>query len=210
MNPAFQPDPTRLITAVDTLVSCQGLAELALAAARIPDQLLPVEAAVVVLRSAEGEFVGSSQPHTPSELEKWALGLLDAGLLQVPVKSGQNLAAGFETEASGVRGVVAVDLGSVDDPQAERRVDEVARLVATCTGQLVGRTRAARALADAQAFLGKGLHDLRTPLNSLRLGMHLLGPGLSAQDPAVVQRTHRAVDRMATLVTEMFDALHKN
>jgi signal transduction histidine kinase len=199
-----------LITALDTLVSCQGLPELALAAARIPAQLLPVAAAVVVVRSAEGEFVGSSQPQAPSDLQKWALGLLEAGALQVPVKSGPNLAAGFEIEASGVRGVLAVDLGSFDDPEAERRVGEVARLVATCTGQLVGRARAARALADAQASLGKGLHDLRTPLNSLRLGMHLLGPGLSAQDPAVVQRTHRAVDRMATLVTEMFDALHKN
>jgi signal transduction histidine kinase len=208
LSPGFAPDPAQLITAIDALVSCQGLSELALAAARIPDRLLLVEAAVVVLRTAEGEFVGR-QPEGPSELEKWALGL-PAGPLQVSVKNGQNVAAGFETDASGVRGVVAVVLRSADDAEAERRIVEVARLVSTCADQLVGRTRAARALADAQASLGKGLHDLRTPLNSLRLGMHLLGPGLSAQDPAVVQRTHRAVDRMATLVTEMFDALHKN
>ena len=203
------PDPAGLLAAINSLVACQDLSELALAAARIPDQLLAVDAAVVALRSAEGEFTGSQSPK-PSGLEEWALGLLESGSLQVPVKSGHNLAAGFEAEVWGIRGVVAVVLGSADDPEAERRTVELARLVSTCTGQLVGRTRAARALADAQASLGKGLHDLRTPLNSLRLGMHLLGPGLSSQDPAVVQRTHRAVDRMATLVTEMFDALHKN
>lgn len=209
MNPGFVHDPARLIAAVDTLVACQGLSELALSVAQIPEQLMHVEAAWVVLRGAEGEFIGGSED-ARAVLGKWALELLEAGALGGPIKSGPNLAAGFEVEAVGVRGVIAVVLGAGVDEQAERRISELARLVSTCAGQLVGRARAARALADAQASLGKGLHDLRTPLNSLRLGMHLLGPGLSSQDPAVVQRTHRAVDRMATLVTEMFDALHKN
>jgi hypothetical protein len=43
----------------------------------------------------------------------------------------------------------------------------------------------------------------------LRLGLHLLEPGLAGQDPQVVQRTHRAVDRLAALVTEMYEALHQ-
>ena len=37
----------------------------------------------------------------------------------------------------------------------------------------------------------------------------LLEPGLAGQDPQVVQRTHRAVDRLAALVTEMYEALHE-
>ena len=76
-------------------------------------------------------------------------------------------------------------------------------------GQIASLKRRATALEDARKSIGKGLHDLRTPLNSLRLGLHLLEPGLAGQDPQVVQRTHRAVDRLAALVTEMYEALNE-
>jgi signal transduction histidine kinase len=206
---AATEDPLRVITAVRALVSCQDLAELAAAAALLPDKLLPVSEGLVLLRSAEGDFVGR-HPRTGTALEKWAFDLLGGGPLSGPVSTGNQLAVGIQSREPGVVGVLAVDIGAGGRDEAGRRLTELAQLIATCGSQLMTQRRAARALKDAQASLGKGLHDLRTPLNSLRLGMHLLQPGLAGQDPAIVQRTHRAVDRMATLVTEMFDALHKN
>jgi signal transduction histidine kinase len=198
-----------VITAVRALVSCQDLAELAAAAALLPDKLLPVREGLVVLRGPEGDFVGR-HPHTSAALEKWAFDLLGDGPLHGPVSVGTQLAVGIQSREPGVLGLIAVDMSSGRRDLAGGRLTELAQLIATCGSQLLMQRRAARALKDAQASLGKGLHDLRTPLNSLRLGMHLLQPGLAGQDPAIVQRTHRAVDRMATLVTEMFDALHKN
>jgi signal transduction histidine kinase len=100
-----------------------------------------------------------------------------------------------------------VSIAEPADPEIRETVTALAQLVSTCASHLVGHARASRGLVDAQKSLGKGLHDLRTPLNSLRLGLHLLEPALVTQDPAIVQRTHRAVDRMAALVTEMFEAL---
>src|SRR5690606_13665265 len=101
----------------------------------------------------------------------------------------------------------AVDVAS-PDRDTERGLVELGRIVSRCVGQIASLRRRATALEDARRSIGKGLHDLRTPLNSLRLGLHLLEPGLAGQDPQVVQRTHRAVDRLAALVTEMYEALH--
>jgi signal transduction histidine kinase len=202
-------DPALVLAAVRPLVACQDMAELAAAAALLPEKFLPARETLVVLRGADGDFVGR-HPQVGAALEKWAFALLGEAPLHAPVSIGTHLAMGIQSREPGILGVMAVDLGSAGCDVGWRPLAELAQLVAGCTTQLAAQRRAARALKDAQASLGKGLHDLRTPLNSLRLGMHLLSPGLSGQDPAIVQRTNRAVDRMATLVTEMFEALHKN
>lgn len=202
-------DPAILLTALGALMASQTLSELAASAAKVPDELLGVRQTVVMLRGQEGVVV-AGHPFAGGALEAWARELLLDDALRGPTSTGQQLAVGIEAREAGVRGVIALDLSSVVDDELGRRFVELARLVSTCADQIISRDLAARALKDARASLAKGLHDLRTPLNSLRLGMHLLEPGLAGQDPAIVQRTHRAVDRMAALVTEMFDALHKN
>lgn len=205
---AVAPAPSPL-SAVGTLVAARDLEELALAAALCPAQLLGARETVVVLRSSNADIVERNPAAAGSELEQWALGeLRQATRGEEPSRQGSRFAVGIEP-VDGWSGVVAVNVPSPDEETA-RGLVELGRIVSRCVGQIASLKRRATALEDARKSIGKGLHDLRTPLNSLRLGLHLLEPGLAGQDPQVVQRTHRAVDRLAALVTEMYEALHEN
>ena len=197
------------LSAVGTLVAARDLEELALAAALCPAPLLGARETVVVLRSSNADIVERNPAAAGSELEQWALGeLRQATRGEEPSRQGSRLSVALDP-VDGWSGVIAVNVASVD-AETSRGLVELGRIVSRCVGQIAGLKRRATALEDTRKSIGKGLHDLRTPLNSLRLGLHLLEPGLAGQDPQVVQRTHRAVDRLAALVTEMYEALHEN
>jgi signal transduction histidine kinase len=202
-GPASRSSP---IAAVGSLVAARDLEELALAAALIPAQLLMAREAVVVLSSATGNIVERHPNAQGVELEQWAFSEVrdDGGRLS---QQGSRLAIGLDP-VDGWTGVIAVDVASPDE-DTSRGLVELGRIASRCIAQIASLKRRAAALEDARKSIGKGLHDLRTPLNSLRLGLHLLEPGLAGQDPQVVQRTHRAVDRLAALVTEMYESLHE-
>ncbi|HTV24591.1 MAG TPA: histidine kinase dimerization/phospho-acceptor domain-containing protein [Polyangiaceae bacterium] len=201
--------PPSPLSAVGTLIAARDLEELALAAALCPAQLLGARETVVVLRSSQADIVERNPAAAGSELEQWALGeLRQVTRGEEPSRQGSRFAVGIDP-VDGWSGVVAVNITSPDE-ETSRGLVELGRIVSRCVGQIASLKRRATALEDARKSIGKGLHDLRTPLNSLRLGLHLLEPGLAGQDPQVVQRTHRAVDRLAALVTEMYEALHEN
>jgi signal transduction histidine kinase len=212
-----------LIASVDALVSCRDPAELANAVALLAQRLLVVSDACVLLRGAERES-SNGHPAASAELAHWTaeqLGVAPqsispesprspAGEPRSPARfaeAGRKLAAGISPANVELRGVVAVMLA--EEPTEEQRslLGALADLAATCAAQIERRAAADRQLQDTRALVARGLHDLCTPLNSLRLGMHLLEPALTAKDPAVAQRAHRAVDRMASLVTSMAEAL---
>lgn len=199
------------LTAIGGLVAAGDLEELALAAAPIPAQLLGAREAVVVLRSSSADLVEIVARHPAAagtELDPWALRQLRLPRVgEDPAREGTRLAVGIDP-TQGWSGVIAVDVARPDAASA-RGLVELGRIVSRCVGQIVSLKHRAAALDDARQSIGKGLHDLRTPLNSLRLGLHLLEPGLAGQDPQVVRRTHRAVDRLASLVTEMYDSLQQ-
>src|SRR5688572_5194448 len=202
--PASQPSP---IAAVGNLVAARDLEELALAAVLIPAQLLVAREAVVVLSAATGNIVERHPNGQGPELEQWAFSQVrEDGGGQLS-RQGSRLGIGLDP-VDGWSGIIAVDVAAADD-DTTRGLVELGRIVSRCVAQIASLKRRAAALEDARKSIGKGLHDLRTPLNSLRLGLHLLEPGLAGQDPQVVQRTHRAVDRLAALVTEMYEALHE-
>jgi signal transduction histidine kinase len=191
------------------LIACKHLAELATAVERLARRLLETRDVVVLLHGPDGALT-AGEPSAQA-LEAWAAQLLEAGPQAAGLaRSGANVAGWIDTADGEVQGVVAASLaesGSVDErPQL---LEALAHLAATCCAQILGRARADRALQDTRALMARGLHDLCTPLNSLRLGMHLLEPALTTKDPAVAQRAHRAVDRMAALVTTLADALGK-
>jgi signal transduction histidine kinase len=203
--PSSQPSP---IAAVGSLVAATELEELALAAALIPAQLLVARETVVVFSAATGNIV-ERHPSQPGgqELELWAFSEIRDDVGGRLSKQGTRLAVGLDP-IDGWTGIIAVDVASADGDTTLGLV-ELGRVVSRCIAQIASLKRRAAALEDARKSIGKGLHDLRTPLNSLRLGLHLLEPGLAGQDPQVVQRTHRAVDRLAALVTEMYESLHQ-
>ena len=205
-----------LIGSVDALVSCRDQAELANAVALLAQRLLMVSDASVLLRGPERES-SNGHPAGSSELALWTAEQLgaeprpvSAGAARSPARfaeAGRKLAASITPADVELRGVVAVTLA--EEPTEEQRslLGALADLAATCGAQIERRAAADRQLQDTRALVARGLHDLCTPLNSLRLGMHLLEPALTAKDPAVAQRAHRAVDRMASLVTSMAEAL---
>jgi signal transduction histidine kinase len=205
------PSPSPL-TAVGSLVAARDVSELALAAALIPAQLFGARETVVVLRAPNGDIVERQPRAGGADLERWARAELGSARADEPSRDGPRLAVAIDAP-QGWSGVIALDVGPVDAKAADegttRGVIELGRIVSRCVGQMASLERRATALADARQSIGKGLHDLRTPLNSLRLGLHLLEPGLKGQDPQVVQRTHRAVDRLASLVTEMYEVLNE-
>jgi signal transduction histidine kinase len=205
---APRPPPASPIAAVGSLVAARDLEELVQAAALTPSQLLGARDTVVVLQAAGAEIVQSQPAGGGGELERWARAELGQGLGQRVSRRGSYVAVGIEP-VDGWSGVLALSVGSVDD-ETTSGLEELGRVISRCVAQLAGLQRRAAALEDTRKSIGKGLHDLRTPLNSLRLGLHLLQPGLAGQDPQVVQRTHRAVDRLAALVTEMYETLHEN
>jgi len=207
----------RLIEAINSLVACKDLEELASRAAPLAQRLLGGAGAVVVLRSSEREFA-SPAASACAELAQWA-----SGLAALPprglglVSAGSFRAARIDPVSADVQGVLAVSCeasaasdtaaGDADTAERESLLGALADLVASCSAQLARRAQADRSLQDTRALVARGLHDLCTPLNSLRLGMHLLEPALTNKDPAVAQRAHRAVDRMAALVTGMAEAV---
>jgi signal transduction histidine kinase len=204
-----------LLGSMQALTGCQDLEELASSAALLAQRLLGSSSAVVILRSAEQEFV-SAAPSPGDELRSWASEWLAASAASRQASCGGREAASIDVPELELQGVLVVSFAqndstaSGDGSTAEERrslLAQVAALVANCSVQLVRRARAERTLLDLRALMARGLHDLCTPLNSLRLGMHLLEPALSTKDPAIAQRAHRAVDRMAALVTTLAEAL---
>jgi signal transduction histidine kinase len=202
-----------LLASVDALLDCKDLEELANSVALLAQRLIGTSQAIVILRSAEREHV-SDAPSPGEELRSWASAWLESSLPERQVSSGGYRAASIDVPELALHGLIAVsceqeDVGTSSSTAQERQqlLAAVAHLTATCSGQIVRRTLADRTLQDTRALVARGLHDLCTPLNSLRLGMHLLEPALTTKDPAIAQRTHRAVDRMAALVTNMAESI---
>ncbi len=210
-----------LIQAVAALVACKDLGDVTIGVARFAQRLLGAPDVLVLLRGSEGEFLGKSSD-TSGELERWASELLTEqpdGVGPGVQRDGERRAVFIQLPEPQLRGVLAVTLPADGEPasdgaapgltedDASANLGALAELVASCAAQLARCTQADRMLQDTRALVARGLHDLCTPLNSLRLGMHLLEPALTTKDPAVAQRAHRAVDRMAALVTGMAEAL---
>jgi len=205
-----------LIGSVDALVSCRDAAELTNAVALLAQRLLVVSDACVLLRGSERES-SNEHPAASAELAVWTAEQLGAepqsssgARSRSPARfaeAGRKLAASIAPGEVDLRGVVAVTL--TGEPTEEQRslLGALADLAATCGAQIERRAAAERQLQNTRALVARGLHDLCTPLNSLRLGMHLLEPALTTKDPAIAQRAHRAVDRMAALVTSLAEAL---
>jgi len=203
-----------LLESVDSLIGCTGLGDLAGSAALLAQRVLGTSSAVVILRSAGREFVGGA-PGPGDELRSWADEWLAAAASSRQASLGARSAASIDLPELDVHGVIAVsfaqnDSDSTASSMAEERqslLAQLAHLAASCSGQIVRSGLAEGALQDLRALMARGLHDLCTPLNSLRLGMHLLEPALTSKDPAIAQRAHRAVDRMAALVSTLAEAL---
>jgi signal transduction histidine kinase len=196
--PTLAPeDAVPVLRGMAALVACRDLQELATESARLLAGLFGAGDVVVQLRGVQTECSGVGAQTSPA-LKTWANELLAAGPPAVARRDERWLAARIGSPDAALKGVVAVALGEPDlDGGQLRMLEAAASLIAPCCSRL----------PDVRSIMERGLHDLCTPLNSVRLGLQLLEPALSNHDPAVAQRVHRAVDRMAKLVEEMFAQL---
>jgi signal transduction histidine kinase len=201
-------EPIRLIRALESLVSANDLAELGYRAAHLPDDLLGANEVLVILRGADRDFK-CSNGRASAALEAWAEGLLARGALSEPARDDLLLAVSVGlAQQPTMRGIIAVVLSEPDgDGRRAQTLEALAGVVAACGARLLSSREAAPNSDKIRGGMARGLHDLCTPLNSLRLGLQLLEPGISRQDPSVAKRAHRAVDRMAGLISEMFALL---
>lgn len=207
MSPAGRGTTADLLLGVTELCASRNPEELARAGAALAAHWVPSESVQVVLEGADGD-VGALAGRPSEALAAWTAELRRAGgKARIAERDGQ-LAAMIDGRGEEARGVLAVALSQPLGDDERRSLAALAHFIGACAAQQEEARRSSRALEDAKRSLGKGLHDLRTPLNSLRLGLHLLEPALVTQDATIVQRTHRAVDRMTALITEMAEVLH--
>jgi len=195
-------DALPFVRGMAALVACGDLQELAVQSARLLEEIFSTSDVFVLLRRAERDCaekdcLGGGDETSPA-LEAWANEVLSLGPPAVAKRDERTLAARIGAPDTALRGLVAVSLTEPDLCAAQlRSLEAVASLIAHCCARL----------PDIRAVMARGLHDLCTPLNSIRLGLQLLEPALSNQDPVIAQRVQRAVDRMAKLVEEMFAQL---
>ncbi len=209
MNPSSTGAGAQLLSSLDALVACEHFADLADRTAGLALDLMPGREVAVVLRDGGGAIVSGRSNASP-ELQQWAEGFLDQSGSGNPLPSQPYLVQIIRSSQEQLVGVIAAAESESADPTTTQTLEGLCRLAATRAAQIEGKARTSAELQGTKSALGKGLHDLRTPLNSLRLGLHLLEPALAGHDAAIMQRAQRAIDRMATLVSEMFESLNRN
>lgn len=207
MNETLTEGSARLLTSLDAVVACEQLADLADLTAGLALGFLPGREVVVALRDGAGAVVTGRCNASP-ELEQRAVEALADGNGPDGAVGGPYLVH-LIRDQNRVRGAIATPVSECVGQDTAQTLEGLGRLVATRAAQIEGKALTSAELQGTRSALGKGLHDLRTPLNSLRLGLHLLEPGLAGHEAAIMQRAQRAIDRMATLVTEMFDSLNR-
>ena len=94
-------DPALFITAVNALVACGDLGELAAGAAHLTQKLLGTTDVLVLMRGPDGEFSGG-RAGASKDLESWATDLLQAGAAHRVSSGGQHLGAPIEAASVGV------------------------------------------------------------------------------------------------------------
>lgn len=193
-----------LVKSLETLIACEELGELAGKAAELAQRWLDTTDALVLLRSGDAEHV-SGEPNPG--LRAFAERLLTVEAASGVTGADGRLAALLHGPNLGVRGVLVVTPGHPEDSESAALLGALAELTASRAEQIQSRALTSRALEDTRVLVTRGLHDLCTSLNVLRLGMHLLEPTLTTKDAVVAQRAHRAVDKMAALIGTMADAV---
>jgi signal transduction histidine kinase len=133
---------------------------------------------------------------------------------QLAVVSAVVLALGLVVVALGFRLLVLRPLldiqgairrfrrGDADAKASEEAVGEMADLAATFNEMADATVRARR---DQLTFLAAVAHDLRNPLQALKMGVHALGLQPDPIPPERCSRVERQIDRLTRMVGDLLD-----
>jgi signal transduction histidine kinase len=188
-----------LVAARDLDTLCQITAELAL-------DVLEAGASAIRLQHADDELC-ASRPDAAGELSAWAKAMLDAGQVSTePLIDGEHVGVGLMARNGECRGVLAVRWDvSRDHGLQEQLLCQLGVLVAISIDNLLlydATQRALRARDDVMAVVS---HDLRTPLNNVRLGASLLRETADDKAVSIIERVDRNVTLMTRLVDDLVD-----
>jgi signal transduction histidine kinase len=159
----------------------------------------------VVLRHAGVEYLASrGQSEDKSGLVRWATetmqrapdSFVDGELMVVPMRTRDGESRGF----------VALGKPVGQGPRPEDQLlKQLAVLSSVCSDSLVLLDAAARAIRARDDVMAVVSHDLRAPLNNVRLGANLLREGAEPHVVPVLERIERNVTHMTRLVDDLVD-----
>ncbi|MEZ4302532.1 MAG: HAMP domain-containing sensor histidine kinase [Polyangiaceae bacterium] len=151
----------------------------------LSEQSWPIEAEIV----SEGS-ISEGSASEGSVSDDVADGSVSTPRFAVPLRSR----AGDAIGALAARREAGLDAGE------ERALVELGALVAACAGNLARYEEVARSLRLRDAVISTLSHNLRTPLNSLRLGASLLAGPEGGEDAKIADRLERSVLQLAGIL----------
>jgi signal transduction histidine kinase len=184
------------------LVGARSLAELAEATAAVASEVLAASEVFVLLRHGAELTARRGEADSDTPLETWAIEALarDAG------EDGDRLAIGLTSRDGEDRGMIALRFSVAPSHQVRRHVfGQLSVLVSVCSDNLVLYEATARAIRARDDVMAVVSHDLRTPLNNVRLGVNLLRDAVSAEERSIIARVERNVTHMGRLVDDLVD-----
>ena len=195
----------RLVARASELIAARSLDTLCEITAAIARDVLEAGASAVRLRHGDDELRASGGG-APA-LEEWASDLLAAGRLRADALSeGDQIAVGLMARTGECRGVLAVRLTvSGDFSLQEQLLCQMGVLVSISIDNLLLYDATQRALRARDDIMAVVSHDLRTPLNNVRLGASLLRETADEKATSIIERVDRNVTLMTRLVDDLVD-----
>lgn len=195
----------RFVDRAPELVAARSLDDLAKHGVLLAVELFDARQACITLRDSERVIVDQCGAATEGvSLQSWATNTLESGgdfasetpLAVLSLRGRDGLQRGWIALHGGDNGL---------EPAHDHLLRQLAVLIAICADNLLlsaARERAIRARDDVMAVV---THDLRAPLNNVRLGTSLLRETTQSSAHSVLDRVERNVTHMAHLVDDLVD-----
>jgi signal transduction histidine kinase len=188
------------------IVASRSLDALARTTCVVARDVLEAPEASVILRCGDAP-IEVVDPQGSSLQPSWASELWDRrGPASSVVTSADRAAVAITARDGECRGVLAVQLPKYRDAATqEQLLRQLGVLASVCADNLLLYDAAARAVRARDDIMAVVSHDLRTPLNNVRLGASLLRDGADDGARSVIERVERNVALMARLVDDLVD-----
>jgi signal transduction histidine kinase len=194
----------RFVEGAPSVVRARSLQELASSAAQLTRSLFDAGAVLVSLRHEDSE-VRAIEGAESSSLAAWAAEQGERSAGPEPRAAGQRISSALTSREGRRSGTLAVERARPIHADEIPVLDQVSVLVSVCADNLLLYETAAKAVRARDDVLAAVSHDLRTPLNNLRLGASLLSDSAAPDTVKVVQHIERSVAHMTRLVDDLVD-----
>ncbi|MFO0590376.1 MAG: HAMP domain-containing sensor histidine kinase [Polyangiaceae bacterium] len=197
----------RIVESAPGLVGARTLHDLARATSALTADVLDAIETHVCLSDPSGDIEFAHGGDGPTgELASWARRPSGREITLDPRLSGERLMTSLRGRDGAPRGFLAARLRTtVPPPSQAHLLDQIGVLVAVCADNIVLYEAAAKAIRARDDVLAVVSHDLRTPLNNVRLGANLLRDVAGTKSREIVRRIDRSVTHMMHLVDDLVD-----